>query len=151
VQRNLPVETPQPEKLTLTAPPGKARPKVTRTVEEATGEHTYSTGKGHALAQENGDFIQIRRLDVEKGARRQGAASAILEDALKDAKSRGLRGVSSDVSVSPDQVKVYEDLARRGFKIKRNPSKVNPQTGNTVSADPRKSVFEVLSTPQTAE
>jgi len=117
---------------------------VTHTVDE-TGLHTVTSPNGKATAQENGSFLQMKRIDVAESARRNGEGFAMMERLLKEANARGLKGVSSDISVSQAQARVYANLKKSGNVVKQNPSAVNPDTGNLVSADPRAAVFEVTS------
>jgi hypothetical protein len=129
--------------------------EVTHTVEEETGEHTFTTANGELHATEREDALKLDRIDVaEKDAAGNPArgvkdvngnseAMAMMLRAEKEAETRG-KPLISDKSVSPDQQRVYEGLERRGFEVERNPNaERNPETGNLISDDPRNPVFTV--------
>ena len=120
----------------------KLEGSIAHNVDE-TGLHTVTSPNGKSLAQENGEFLQMRRSDVAEGARGRGEGTAMMERMLKEANARGMKGVSSDVSISPAQVRVYERLRKQGYQVKQNPSAINPETGNLLSLNVRNSVFEV--------
>jgi GNAT superfamily N-acetyltransferase len=110
--------------------------------EDETGEVRASNESVEILAQENQGFLQVKRADAKPGAKGKGRGVALYERLAQQAQAKGLT-LASDFSVSPDAVEVYRALERRGFEVTRNPSTVNAETGNLVSADPRKPVFEV--------
>jgi hypothetical protein len=114
---------------------------VTHEVDEL-GNHTVKTANGEITASEKGGFLQVSRSDVAEAARGQGEGISMMERLAAEADSRNLK-LASDVSVSADAERLYEGLERRGYAVTRNPAEVNPETGNLVSADPRKPVFEV--------
>jgi len=130
------------------APPVKITAQTPiHTVEEETGQHTVTlpSGIGELLAQESSTYLQVKRADVVADARGQGSAQAMMATLADVAAQRGLT-LASDFSVSPDAVRVYEALAKKGFEVKENPNQVNPVTGNKVSQNPRVPVYEVTRT-----
>jgi hypothetical protein len=50
-----------------------------------------------------------------------GAVTSVYEDAIQEAQNRGLQ-FTSDSSVTMDAARVYDSLAKRGYKVNRNPS-----------------------------
>lgn len=110
--------------------------------EDETGEVRASNESVEVLAQENQGFLQVKRADAKPGAKGKGRGVALYERLAQQAQAKGLT-LASDFSVSPDAVEVYRALERRGFEVTRNPATVNAETGNLVSTDPRKPVFEV--------
>lgn len=114
---------------------------VTHEVDE-TFEHTVKSPNGQMTAQETGPYLQVKRSDVTEAARGGGEGMAMLERLSQEADARGLK-LASDQSVSPDAQRLYRRLEDRGYIVTRNPSETNPATGNLVSLDPRKPVFEV--------
>lgn len=132
-------------------PVTRAEPLVQHEATEL-GEHSAKVAVdgravGTATAQENGPYLQMKRIDVDKDVRGQGVAQAIMIDMAREAEKKSLQ-LASDVTVTPDQVRVYEALERRGFHVERNPlATVNPETGNLVSHDPREPVFKVGPVP----
>lgn len=132
----------------------RAEPVVRHQLDPDTGEHVATIsldGKqvGVAYATEKGPYLQMDRIDVDDTIQGEGLGQAMMIDLARQADERGLTLASSASSVSPDQVRVYEALARRGFQIERNPlAVVNPTTKNLVSHDPREPVFKVGPTPK---
>ena len=113
----------------------------------ATGEHSVEMKNvGEARAQEGDGILQMKRIDVVEDQRGTGAGMNMILRMIDEAQSRGLTFVS-DVTVSPSAKRLYEGLKRRGYTIKENANKVNPNTGNFVSNDPRVPVFEVTAAP----
>lgn len=123
--------------------------EVELAIDEGTGEHTARIPQvGEVIAQEGetaagGTFINIKRADVVEGQRGTGAGVAMYQKLVDDAHAKGVE-VWSDTMVSPDAVRVYEALERRGYRVKRNPATTNPNTGSLVSEDRNVPVFEVL-------
>lgn len=114
---------------------------VEHSVDE-TGQHLFKTKDGTAIAQESNGYLLMKRQDVATQARGQGQAVAMVETALQEAKTLGVK-LGSDISVSPEAEKVYKALEKRGYTVTKNPAERNPATGNLVSKDPRVPVFEV--------
>lgn len=109
-----------------------------------TGGVTVRSEHGATEFQESGPYLISKRSDTTEGHRRTGEGTVRAVRGVREAESRGLV-YGSDVSVSPDQARVYGRLEKLGYEVTRNPAEVNPETGNLVSADPRKPVFEVRS------
>lgn len=107
-----------------------------------TGEHRIESENGELLAQEHDNKLQIKRIDVKAEAKGKGEGVAMMMRALKEAEKLKVP-LSSDVIVSPDAVRLYEALKKRGFEVRENPHEVSKTTKNLVSKDPRKGVFEV--------
>lgn len=110
---------------------------------DETGVHTVQSANGETIAQENGKYLQVKRTDTAAAAEGQGEGTARMERLAQEADSLGLQ-LASDVSVSPDQQRVYNSLKKRGYTIVRNPAEVSPTTKNLVSKDSRKPVFVVM-------
>lgn len=131
----------------------RAQPKGSQTAHEVqhaadeTGVHTATSPNGQTVAIENGPYLQIKRSDVAASARGTGEGMAMMERLAHEAGERNLN-LASDVSVSPDAQHQWAALRKRGFIVTKNPASVNPDTGNLVSADPRKPVF--VATPRSA-
>lgn len=130
-----------PEDIAQRTPP---KAKVQHEADEDTGEHTVTSANGSTRAQESGPYLLVKRSDTKKAAQGNGEGLARMEALVQQAEHRGL-ALGSDVSVSPAQQKVYAALKRKGYDVVENDSTTNPDTGNLVSADPRKPVFEVRS------
>jgi len=82
-------------------------------------------------------------IDKNRTFRGKGEATAMYQELAKQAQNRNLT-LASDISVSPDAQKLYKGLEKRGYEVKQNPSAtVNADTGNLISNDIRKPVFEV--------
>lgn len=137
------------------APVTRAVAPVAHAVDEV-GGHTATISEngvkiGEAQAQEggyDGSYLKMGRIDVNEDARGLGIGQELTLDMARQAEAKGLQ-LASDVSVSPDQVRVYEALERRGVPVERNPrATVNPETKNLVSDDPRRPVFTVGKLPQ---
>lgn len=112
-------------------------------VDEDTGQFTLTTPEGgELLAQETGQFIQIKRSDVPEGKRGKGLGQKMVIAMAEEAERRGLT-LASDVSVSKDQQRVYEALKKKGWDVKENPSTINSETGGKVSNHPRVPVYEI--------
>lgn len=107
-----------------------------------TGMHIVRSRNGEASAQESGPYLRVERIDVNPASRGKGEATAMMERLLQAAQERGLT-LGSDISVSPDQRKVYRVLGSRGWQVKQNPSSISPTTKNLVSDDIRVPVYEV--------
>lgn len=107
-----------------------------------TGMHIVRSRNGEASAQESGPYLRVERIDVNPASRGKGEATAMMERLLQAAQERGLT-LGSDISVSPDQRKVYRVLSSRGWQVKQNPSSISPTTKNLVSDDIRVPVYEV--------
>ena len=123
-----------------------AKRKVSSSLDEVSGEQTVTIPDvGEAVAQRGDGILQMKRIDVVESERGTGAGMEILIQMIDEAETQGLKFVS-DVTVSPSAARLYEGLTRRGFNVKRNPAKVNPNTGSLLSEDPRVPVFEVLPT-----
>src|SRR3990172_1152922 len=125
-------------------PKEKDRPEYK--VDEDTGQHTVKSEAGEFLAQENRSYLQVKRADVIAEAQGKGHAQEAMAMLSEEAQKRSLT-LASDFSVSPSAQRVYEALGRKGFEVKENPSTINPETGNKVSADPRLPVYEVTKAP----
>lgn len=121
-----------------------------RHIADETGEHRIIAPAGELIAQESNGKLQVKRTDVVKEARGTGQGTALLLRAIAEA-DRLKMPLSSDVSVSPAQARIYQRLAERGYEVKQNPAEVNPTTKNLVSLDPRLGVFEVKPKPGSYE
>lgn len=111
-------------------------------VDKDTGEHTISIAGAELRAQENGNYLQIKRADVVKELQGKGITQSFIMRLVGEAKARGLT-MASDVTVSKEAQRVYRGLKKKGYEVKQNPSTVNKETGSLISADPRKPVYEV--------
>lgn len=126
----------------------KVEPKVTKQtkpemlIDEDTGQFEIKSPAGEFLAQENRQYLQVKRADVVAAERGKGHAQVAMEMLADEAEKRGLT-LASDFSVSKDAQRVYEALGKKGFEVKENPHTVNPETGSKVSTDPRVPVYEV--------
>jgi hypothetical protein len=120
------------------------------TVDEDTGQHTVAlpSGTGELLAQENGNYLQVKRADVVPGERGKGNSQAMMATLADIAVERGLT-LASDFSVSPDAQRVYEALSKKGFEVKENPNSPGVN-GSKVSNHPRIPVYEVSRPAATA-
>lgn len=114
---------------------------VQHSVDE-TGAHTFTTKNGEATAQEGNGYLLMKRSDVVESARGNGEGKALVRAGIEKARELGLK-YGSDISVSPAQEAVYKSLEKDGVQVKRNPSERSITTGNLVSRDPRKPVFEI--------
>lgn len=121
---------------------------VSHSVDE-TGSHVVTTAGGELLAQENGKYLQVKRIDVPKELRGYGVARAMVSRLVEEAGKKGLRA-ASDVTVSADAQKVYRALREKGYTVRENPSTINKETGSRVSNDPRVPVYEVYRKPWNA-
>lgn len=132
------------------SPPATAkateRPRPKYEIDEDTGQHTITSDVGSILMQESPPVLQVKRMDVDAAARGKGHAQEMLSMAVEEAQARGLT-VVSDFSMSPDASRAFMALGRKGFNIKENPNRVNPETGNKVSLDPRLPVYEITKAP----
>lgn len=118
-------------------------PGIRHEVEEATGEHTVHSENGATIANEASGRLSVVSSITEGAGAGRGQGTDRLERLAMEARTRGLT-LASDISVSPAQARVYEKLKARGYDVRQNPdAKVNPETGNLVSNDPRRPVFEV--------
>jgi protein-disulfide isomerase-like protein with CxxC motif len=151
-------ETPQAAQVTPAA--GKVVPegspkgtvadiKLVDEFDAATGETIVRSPNGEMLGTQTDSAIRISRSDVAEAARGKGEGLALLRRFAQRAAERDLP-LFSDVSISPAQVRVWAKLKDEGFNVKQNEASINPETGNLVSADPRKSVFEVQPVPAKA-
>lgn len=118
-------------------------------IDEDVGQFEVKAPGVEFLAQENRNYLQVKRADVvaaERGKGRAQEAMALLAD---EAANRGLT-LASDFSVSKDAQRVYEALAKKGFEVKENPSTPGVN-GSKVSTDPRVPVYEVSKKRNIAE
>lgn len=99
-------------------------------------------GKSVFDAQESGPYLQIKRADIDPALQGNGHGTRVLKELQDHAETRGLT-LGSDVSVSPSAAGMYRKMKAEGYEVKQNPSNINPETGNIVSLDPKKPVFEV--------
>lgn len=141
----IPFEPPSNGGSNTPKPPMKG-PKVDVSSDES-GQVTAKTPGGEYTAQENGQYLQVKRGDTAKDVRGKGHGTAMLLSLADEAAKRGLT-LASDISVSPAAARVYSALEKRGYTVKQNPSTVNKNTGNFVSKDPRVPVFEVSARQQ---
>lgn len=108
------------------------------------GEHTVRSenGETHLQEQNNGN-LRAKRSDTAAAAQGGGEGTARLAAAADIAHSRG-GNLESDSSVSPAEAHAYGNLARAGYKVRRDASAtVNPTTNNWITDDFRKPVFTV--------
>lgn len=116
---------------------------------DETGAHTVTSPNGQSLAQESGKYLIEKRTDTAEKAQGKGEGTARLERLAQEAKKRNLI-LASDVSVSPAAEAVWRSLGKKGYKIKMNPAERSKTTGNLVSKEYGKPVFEVESSPGSA-
>jgi len=116
-----------------------AKPQLT--VDEDTGQVEVKSSVGELLAQENRQFLQVKRIDVAEAERGKGRAQEMMQTLADEVQRRGLT-LASDFSVSQDQQRVYAALKQKGFEVKENPNSPGIN-GSKVSADPRVPVYEV--------
>lgn len=136
------VEHPAPATVETSVTPADPHP-VTHTFDPATGEHVFETPNGKLIADEVGSHIKVRRIDVAAEQQGNGEGKALM-DALHAKASEKNLPIHSDVSVSPEQARVYASMGKRGAEVTQNPgATVNPETGNLVSDHPNKPVFSV--------
>lgn len=120
-------------------------PAISHQADEQTGEHIVNSPNGQSRAQESGAQLIEKRSDTAPTAQGRGEGVARTEALVQQAEHRGLK-YTSDISVSPEMQRVYAAMQRKGYDVIKNPdAKVNPNTGNLVSDDPRKPVFIVKS------
>lgn len=110
--------------------------KVTHKVDH--NEHTFESPNGGLIALDEGDALRVKYVRVKDTAKGNHEGVALLKAAV-DKKGKAI----SDFSVSPEQIRVYESLERRGYKLKRNPATVNKDTGNLVTDKAGVPVFEI--------
>lgn len=108
---------------------------------DETGLHTVTSSNGQSLAQESGKYLIEKRTDTAEKAQGKGEGVARLERLAQEAKKRNLT-LGSDISVSPAAEKLWRSLGKKGYEIKMNPAERNPVTGNLVSKEYGKPVFE---------
>lgn len=141
-----PVDHPAPQAPVVeptAAEPAKPAYNVTHDVEEATGEHKLTTDKGELTASEGDSQIKVDRIDVAEEARGNGHGLAMMQKLHEVASERG-KPLVSDVSVSPEQQRVYASLKKRGYDVQQNPGATTSETtGNLVSDHPNKPVFTI--------
>lgn len=106
------------------------------------GDHVITSPNGELHLQETNGGLQVKRIDVAKAAQSKGEGMAMMMRALQEADSQGVPLIS-DVSVSPAAARLYSKLKEKGYEVKQNPATRSETTGNLVSADPRKGVYEV--------
>lgn len=132
---------------------GSAKPVIALKHTAEMGEHTVISPNGIATAVENPrtNTLQVKRNDTTPGAEGKGEGTARIVKLAKEADAAG-KSLESDISVSPAEVHIWENkLPEAGFTTIKNPHEVNPNTGNLVSADPKKGVFEVKPLPGKAK
>lgn len=147
VQQEMPLTREAHQKdLELTVPPDQLKllkeDKAIKHTADELGEHRIQSEFGELLAQESSGRLQVKRIDVKKAAQGTGEGMAMMLRALREA-DRLEVPLSSDVVVSPEAARLYASLEKRGFEVTRNPAEKSATTGNLVSKDPRKGVFEV--------
>lgn len=119
--------------------------------DEETGAHFVRSQNGYTKAQSVGKDIVVSTTNTQAAARGKGEGLKRLEFLAREAHDRGglLR---SDVSVSPDQSRLYGKLAERGYDVQKNPNAVKSElTGNWLSHDPREPVYTVGPRQRAAE
>lgn len=117
-------------------------PKSYTTDGEGTHVVKSDNGETHAIEQADGN-LKVTRSDTAPEAQGRGEGTGRLETLAHAATAKG-KAVVSDVSVSPQEAKVYEALGRRGWKVTKNPeATVSPDTGNIVSDSPKNPVYKV--------
>lgn len=122
-----------------------AGPEIKVTADD-TGGLSVKSPNGETIAQETDGYLRATRSDTAAYARKGGEGTARYIKLLDEAEQRGLT-LSSDVSVSKDQVGVYKRLKQLGLDVRENPHEISETTGNLVSKDPRVPVFEVRKPP----
>lgn len=123
------------------------RPQLT--VDEFTGQFEIKSPAGELLAQENRNYLQVKRIDVIEAERGKGRGQEMMMLLAEEAANRGLT-LASDFSVSKAQQRVYEALSKKGFEVKENPNTPGVE-GSKVSTDPRVPVYEVTRKRNIAE
>jgi len=122
----------------------KEPPVPTSYTTDGEGAHTVKSQNGVTEAVEQGDGnIKVTRSDTAPEAQGKGEGTGRLELLAHSATSKG-KALVSDISVSPQQAAAYDKLARRGWKVTKNPNAtLNPETGNWVSDSPKNPVYKV--------
>jgi hypothetical protein len=121
-----------------------AKPEDMVHTRNADGTHTVQTpgdGKTEAIERENGN-LQIKSTETAPGLRGAGNGTARVERLAQEAHARGGK-LESDNRVSAPAQAVYERLKAKGYDIKENPSRVDPGSGEKISASELKPVYEV--------
>jgi hypothetical protein len=125
-------------------------PPVQHMYDKESGEHIVRSANGESIGKDAGKDIIEQRSDTyhSPSVHNRGEGTNRSEKLAEMAHARG--GVlRSDTSVSPGMGRVYEKLGERGFKVEKNPNAtINPDTGNTISDDPRNPVYTVGPKPK---
>jgi len=122
---------------------GSKYPVLRHEYDPDSGEHTVYSPNGTTVAHDAGKDIVVSRSDTTDGATGRGENTARTSQLADTAHARG--GVlRSDVSISPGAAGSYEKMKNQGYTVIRNPgARINPETGNIVSDDPRRPVYTV--------
>lgn len=144
-QLEMPATGKPSDRLKLTKPPGTVKgagtPKVDYDVGDV-GDHYATSPSGSATAQENGSYLQLKRIDVNANARGKGEGTAMINAMLEKADKAGLT-LASDVSMTEAAAAAFKKAAKEaGRELIENDHTVNAQ-GRYVSKDPRVPVFEI--------
>ncbi len=125
------------------SPPAEVRPEDVRYAKNPNGTHTAETahGKTTLLEKPNGN-LQVRGTETSAGMRGAGEGTARLERAAREAHTNGGK-LESDNRVSAPAQAIYQRLKDRGYDIKENPSRIDPGTGEKISASELRPVYEV--------
>jgi hypothetical protein len=139
---NLMDPTPPPPK------PADGGPQIKHEIDEDSGQHVVSSPNGQSIAQEDGKYLRVQRDDTAPAEQGKGEGTARWQSLGAEADARGLT-LASDVSVSPAERATMARYAARtgGQEIQDNNSIINPDTGNSISQDPRTPAFEIKPEP----
>jgi hypothetical protein len=126
----------------------KQEPPIPTSYNVDEGYHTVTSpnGESHAIEDAQGN-LRVYRDDTLPEAQGKGEGSARLDTLARIATSQG-KTLVSDFSVSPNEAKTFEGLARKGWQVDKNPNAVTAATGNTISDSPKNPVYTVKA-PQT--
>lgn len=127
------------------------RSQITHEKDEL-GIHTVRSPNGETRAivssrigtggKEGQVTLKIQQTSTLASAKGSGEGTLRVERMFDEAQKMGIK-LTSDVTVSAEQQRVYESLKKRGYKVKENPNTINPTTGGKISTDPRVPVYEV--------
>ncbi len=119
------------------------RPEDVQHSVAADGTHIAETpgGKTTAVERPDGD-LQVKSSETSRGVRNAGEGTARVERLAQEAHARGGK-LDSDTRVSGPAQRVYEQLRQRGYQIEERPNKVDPGTGEKVSASEMHGVYSV--------
>ena len=128
----------------------REEPVITSSDNHVEASYDLPEGKGGVSAQKLADRWELSS-GLDDALRGRGLGVRAYMSVIGNLFTRGVPVVTSDIVVSPDAAKVYDNLEKRGFHVVRNPSVVR-EDGQIMSTERGKPVFEVHQTPpQTQE